>query len=156
MYFSKIIRIGLSLLLLGMNLPTVSTGSQKYAPLVGRWHIELKIDGRDHHFEFETDGQGVYGLGTGYFILPANNSRSSEYPAAWSNIDPQKIGITGEIMLPGERTTQPETLTLRTTLAPGREIKGDAIILDESQSIRRGSFMMKRLLGPEDIRRKKT
>lgn len=155
MRFSTIVQIALSLLLLNSSLCSTSASPQMYAPVVGRWRIELSIKGKNLSLEFETDGHGVYGSGTGYFVLYTGDSPSRDYPAAWSNWDPQKIGITGEIVLPGERGSQPRTLLLRTTLAPGEEIKGNAIMIDQRQMIDKGTFTMKRLLGPEEITKKK-
>ena len=151
----KLTQMTFLLLLLSPNLSSASLSPQMYAPVVGRWRIELSIKGKNLSLEFETDGHGVYGYGTGYCVLYKGDSRSREYPAAWSNWDPQKIGISAEIVLPGERGSQVRTLLLRTTLAPGEEIKGDAIMIDERQMIDKGTFTMKRLLGPEEIMKKK-
>jgi hypothetical protein len=125
-----------------------------YAPIVGRWRIELSIKGKKLTLEFETDGHGVYGYGTGYLVLYTGDSSSREYPAAWSNWDPQQIGITGEIPLNDEARSQAATLVLRTRLAPAQDIKGDAITIDAKQMIDTGQFTMKRLLGPEEIMKK--
>ncbi|HEY3139069.1 MAG TPA: hypothetical protein VGL29_23820 [Blastocatellia bacterium] len=155
MTFSKTTLIAFLLLLLSSNLSSASLSPQMYAPVVGRWRIELSIKEKNLSLEFETDGQGVYGYGTGYCVLYKNDSWSREYPAAWSNWDPQKISISTEIVLPGERASQIKTLVLRTTLAPGQEIKGDAVMIDEKQTIDTGTFIMKRLLGPEEIMKKR-
>jgi len=154
MTFSKTTLIAFLLLLLSSNLSSASLSPQMYAPVVGRWRIELSIKEKNLSLEFETDGQGVYGYGTGYFVH-TSASGSREYPAAWSNWDPQKISISTEIVLPGERASQVRTLVLRTTLAPGQEIKGDAVMIDEKQTIDTGTFIMKRLLGPEEIMKKR-
>lgn len=153
MTFSKTTLIAFLFLLLSSNLSSASLSPQMYAPVVGRWRIELSIKGKNLSMEFETDGQGVYGYGTGYFVH-TSASGSREYPAAWSNWDPQQIGITGEIPLNDEARSQAATLVLRTRLAPAQDIKGDAITIDAKQMIDTGQFTMKRLLGPEEIMKK--
>ena len=154
MTFLKMVKVAFLLLTLGLNLCPASPRPQKYAPIVGRWRIELSIKGNHLALEFETDGEGEYGYGTGYFVLPANDSASRQYPAAWSNRDPQKIGITGEIVLP-DKPGQQRTLVLRVRLSPGEEVKGEAVVIDERQVIDKGTFVMKRLLGPEEILKKR-
>jgi hypothetical protein len=129
-------------------------GLQKYAPVVGRWRVELKLDQITQTLEFETDGEGTYGTGTGRFMLTMEDGSVREYPAAWSNTDPQKISICGEVSLPDGLKPARGTLLLRTTLVPAEPIKGDAAFIDEAFTMRRGSFEMKRLLGPEQLKRK--
>jgi hypothetical protein len=145
----------LLLSLFSSSLGQASPPSQKYAPLVGRWRIELNIKGERLSLEFETEGQGVYGFGTGYLVFYRGNESSREYPAAWSNTDPQKIRISGEVVLARARGIQRGTLLLRTTLSPGEEIKGDAILIDDSQAEEKGTFTMTRLLGPDQIMRRR-
>ena len=128
---------------------------QKYAPVVGRWGVEINIEGSKQLLEFQTDGEGVYGLGTGLFDLSAGDGRRRKYPAAWRNIDPPRINITGEIEFVGSERLQSGTLLLRTVLKPGEDIKGDALFIDEKLTIHRGTFTMKMLLGPADILQKK-
>jgi len=154
MTFLKMVRVAFLLLALGLNLCPASPHLQKYAPIVGRWRIELSIKRNHLSLEFETDGEGEYGYGTGYFVLSASDTTGREYPAAWSNRDPQKIGITGEIVLPDEPRMQ-RTLALWIRLSPGEEMKGDAILIDEKQVIDKGTFVMKRMLGPEEILKKR-
>jgi hypothetical protein len=151
MRFTRIGTIGFLLTLTIVGSLTAAPSAQMYAPVVGRWRIELSMEGKTQSLEFETDDQGRFGFGTGYIVLYNEDSSSREYPAAWSNRNPQKISITGEIMPDGR---EPVTLLLRTTLNPGEEIKGDATIIDPAQRMRKGSFTMKRLLGPEQIKRK--
>ncbi len=148
------IQISLLLIVLHTHPASSVPVSQKYAPVVGRWRIELKIDRTSESLEFETDGNGVYGLGTGYFVFVSpEESRPREYPAAWSNIDPQRINITAEMILPDKGASHPGTLLLRTVLAAGKDIKGEAIFIDEAFKSHRGSFTMKRLLSPEELKR---
>ena len=151
MRFTSISSITCFLLVLTVvgSLSTSST-AQMYAPVVGRWRIELNLEGKTQSLEFETDDEGRAGFGTGHIVLYSGDSASRPFPAAWSNRNPQNISITGEIMPDGR---EPVTLLLRITLAPG-EAKGEATIIDFTQSMRNGSFTMKRLLGPEQIKGK--
>jgi hypothetical protein len=144
--------IALGALLASAPALTGSPSTQMYAPVVGRWRIELSVEGKNQSLEFETNDQGRFGFGTGYIVLYNGDSASREYPAAWSNRDPQKISITGEIMPDGR---EPVTLLLRTTLVPGGEIKGDVTVIDFAQKMRKGTFAMRRLLGPEQIKGRK-
>ena len=154
MWFSIFGKSGLLLFSLTLNLVFAGPVIQKYAPVVGRWRVELSIEEIHQSLEFETDGEGVYGLGTGYFVASPVDARSRQYPAAWSNIDPQQISITGEINLQSGGKSKRGTLLLRTKLAPGQDIKGDALFIDEALGTHRGAFKMKLLLGPEQLMEK--
>ena len=148
--------IGFLLLLATASLSFAGPGSpQKYAPVVGRWRIELNIEGSKQLLDFQTDGHGVYGLGTGFFFPSREGEPSQQCPAAWSNIDPQKINLTGEIKFVGNEKFKSGTLILRNILKPGEDIKGDALFIDEKLTIHRGTFTMKMLLGPEQILEKR-
>jgi hypothetical protein len=115
----------------------------------------LSIEGAKQVLEFQTDSTGVYGLGTGYFVLSPGDGRGGEYPAAWRNTDPQRISITGEVKFTADEKLKSGTLLLRTVLQPGQDIKGDALFIDEKLTVHRGTFTMKELLGPEQILEKK-
>jgi len=155
MCFLTISRIGLLLFSLTLNFVFATPAPQKYAPIVGRWQIELDIESARHSLEFETDGTGVYGLGTGYFVVLPLEERSREYPAAWNNIDPQRVSITSEITLKSGDRRDRGTLLLRKTFSPDREIKGEALFIDEALKIHKGSFNMKMILGPAELLEKK-
>jgi hypothetical protein len=155
MKFSIRTRIGVLLFLITPGFALAGPKPQKYAPLVGRWRIELSIEGSKQVLEFQTDGEGVYGLGTGYFVLSPADGRGREYPAAWRNTDPQRINITGEIKFTANEKLKSGTLLLRTVLQPGQGIKGDLLFIDEQLTIHRGTFTMNVLLGPEQILEKK-
>ena len=146
---------GLLLFSFTLNFVFARPITQKYAPVVGRWQIELNIEAIHQSLEFETDGTGVYGLGTGYFIALPFEARSRRYPAAWSNIDPQRISITSEINLQVEGKPNRGTLLLRRTVDPGKEEKREALFIDEALKIHRGSFNMKMILGPAELLEKK-
>lgn len=148
-------RVGFLLLLIIPSLAFAGPGPQKYAPVVGRWRVELSIEGYKQALEFQTDSEGVYGLGTGYFVLSPDDGQGREYPAAWRNTDPQRINITGEIKFTGNGKLTSGTLLLRTVLQPGQDIKGDALFIDEKLAIHRGTFTMKQLLGPDQVPQKK-
>ena len=154
MWFSTIGPAGLLLFSFTLNFIFTGHALQKYAPVVGRWRVELNIDETHRTLEFETDGEGVYGLGTGYFVASPVEARSRNYPAAWCNTDPQQIRITSEIVFESGGKPNRGTLLLRTTLAPGQDIKGDALFIDEALKAHRGSFKMKMLLGPEELMQK--
>ena len=109
----------------------------------------MSIEGSKQTLEFQTDSTGVYGLGTGYFVLSPGDGRGVEYPAAWRNTDPQRISITGEIKFTADEKLKSGTLLLRTVLQPGQGIKGDALFIDEQLTVHRGTFTMKELLGRE-------
>jgi hypothetical protein len=87
-------------------------------------------------------------------VLPVD-ARYLQYPAAWSNIDPQRISITGEITLRGGGKPNRGTLLLRRTVDPGKEEKREALFIDEALKIHRGSFNMKMILGPAELLEKK-
>jgi hypothetical protein len=148
-------RIGFLLFSVIPSLAFAGPMPQKYAPVVGRWRVELSIEGSKQLLDFQTDGEGVYGLGTGYFVSSPDDEPSRQYPAAWSNIDPQRISITGEFKFVRNEKLKSGTLLLRTVLQAGQDIKGDALFIDERLTIHRGTFTMKELLGPEQILEKK-
>ena len=155
MWFLTTGQTGLLLFSLTLSFFFAGPAPQKYAPIVGRWQIDLEIDSIRHSLEFETNGTGVYGLGTGYFVVLPLDERTREYPAAWNNIDPQRVSITGEIALNGGGGRSSGTLLLRKTFGPGREIKGEALFIDEALKTHKGSFNMKMILGPVDVLEKK-
>jgi hypothetical protein len=142
------------LLLLAPDCVLAKPSYQKYAPVVGRWRIEIKVADDLHSLEFETDGTGRFGLGTGYLVARADMPRGRKYPAAWTNRDPQRISISAEIVLASRNESKQGTLILRTTLAPGEDVKGDVIFIDQGLTVHRGSFSMKQILGPEQIEQK--
>lgn len=127
---------------------------QRLAPVVGRWRVDLTIEADRRTLEFETDDEGNYGLGKGYVIVLPVEDRSREYPAAWCNINPQQIRITAEIDFRSKTKPQRGTLTLRTTLAPGEAIKGDALFIDEALTVHRGTFTMTRIPESDSLREK--
>lgn len=147
--------IGFLLLLAIASLAFAGPKPQKYAPVVGRWRVEISIEGFKQLLDFQTDGHGVYGLGTGFFFSSQDGEPRREYPAAWNNINPQQINITGEIKFSGNEKLKSGTLILRTLLKPGEDVKGDVLFIDEKLAIHRGTFTMKMLLGPEQILEKK-
>jgi hypothetical protein len=155
MWFLTIGQTGLLLFSFTLNFVFARPIAQKYAPVVGRWQIELNIEAIHQSLEFETDGTGVYGLGTGHFLVLPVDARYLQYPAAWSNIDPQRISITGEITLRGGGKPNRGTLLLRRTVDPGKEGKREALFIDEALKIHRGSFNMKMILGPAELLEKK-
>jgi hypothetical protein len=135
----------LALLLLAPGFGNASAARQKYAPVVGRWRIEMNIEGVSRTLEFQTDGHGSGGLGTGYFVLAPSSPDSVPYPAAWSNYEVQEIRITGEVIFSSDSRPQYFTLILRTTLKPGEPIKGDAVLIDTAFRSHRGQFSMTRI-----------
>jgi hypothetical protein len=137
--------LGLVLLLLAMDSGWAMPRAQRLAPVVGRWRIDLNIEGESRSMEFETDDEGVSGIGTGYFALKPLGTGRTSYPAVWWNIDPQQIRITSEIDFPPKGSDQKGTLVLRTTLVPGQSIKGDARFIDEALVVHKGSFTMTRI-----------
>jgi hypothetical protein len=146
MWISKAgVRLGLVVLFLALDSGPAMPRAQRLAPVVGRWRIDLNIEGQTRSMEFETDDEGVYGLGSGYFVLKPEGTSRRSYPAAWWNVDPRQIRITSEIDFPAEGKTQRGTLVLRTTLVPGQSIKGDARFLDEQLVVHKGSFTMTRI-----------
>ena len=155
MWFLTIGQAGLLLFSFTLNFVFSRPAPQKYAPVVGRWQIDLEIDSIRHSLEFETNGTGVYGLGTGYFVVLPLDERVREYPAAWNNIDPQRASITSEITLKSEGGRNSGTLLLRKTFSPGRDIKGEALFIDEALKTHKGSFSMKMILGPAEVLEKK-
>ena len=140
-------------LLLGLLLLVLSTPrahAQKYAPIVGGWHLEIDLQGMQL-LDFETDGEGSYGRGTGRFRLTDRDGGSWEFPAAWDNRDPQRISIAGDLVLSLQGKSESGTLVLRVTLVPGHALSGDALFIDSSLGTLRGRFVMRRTLAPEDL-----
>lgn len=125
--------------------------AQKYAPIVGGWHIDLDLGGVRHSFDFETNGQGVHGRGTGRFRIGLEGTGSSLYPAAWCNTDPQRISIAGDVALLLKDRAVPGTLVLRLTLVAGQEKTGDALFVDAALATQHGTFTMSRTLAPESL-----
>lgn len=142
------------LLLLALTCVSPARGMQMYAPIVGRWRIDLVLDGKPRTLEFETLDHGVYGLGHGYFEYGPEGGRFS-FPAVWWNINPDQIRISSEIDFhdkpndsPTSETPLPDrtqrgTLILRATFAQGQSTpKGYAVFVDDQLVSHRGSFTM--------------
>lgn len=143
---SRAVLVGV-ILLLGQ---AGSASAQKYAPIVGAWRIELEIGGV-RTLDFETHGEGFYGRGTGQFKITSPDGDCRIYPAAWSNTNPERISITGDLVLPLQGKDQSGTLVLRLTLAPAKGFAGDALFIDAALATQKGTFRMERTLSPEDL-----
>jgi len=128
--------------------------AQRLAPAVGRWRIDLTMEGQNHSLEFETDDEGRYGLGNGYLVVLPLQSSSREYPASWWNIDPQHIRISAEIDFRNQDTPQRGTLVLRRTLGYGLPPKGEARFIDEALAVHSGSFTMTSIAPSEQLKKK--
>jgi hypothetical protein len=125
--------------------------AQKWAPIIGGWRVQLDLGGVRHVFSFETDSEGVYGRGTGRFRFDLPDGGSILFPATWSNTDPQRVSVAGDVVLGPGGTNQAGTLVLRLTLAPGKGFVGDALFVGADLGTRRGTFTMERTLSPEEL-----
>jgi len=156
----------LAAFLLPLNSFAYGPPPQMYAPIVGRWHIDLTLDGNQRQLDFETNGEGNYGLGTGSITIDFKDNGGYKFDATWWNIDPGRLRISSEVDF-HDAPDNPNTflnvvrdkklrgtLILRVTTQPGAAFRGDARFLDENLELHRGTFTMTRTAGPEVKKRK--
>lgn len=137
--------------------PQPVPAAQKYAPVVGRWQVNVQFADAPLEFDFETLGEGVYGYGNGsIFLLDPQTRLVATFPAAWDNHSVENIHISGEISWPavaGKKRT-PGTLILRLHYEPKKGYVGTALFIGADLTQRKGTIEMKRLKGPEELLKK--
>ena len=141
-------KIALAMMLICFLSPPAP--AQKWAPLVGEWRVDVSIGLIRNTIAIRTDGTGIRGRGTCQMTVSDGSSRKYILPAAWDNVDPSRVRISGEVVLYHKGGKAKEG-TLILLLHPMTKSEGTALFIDDELKVEQGTFKMTRTKGPLEV-----